>query len=218
MNRSTIAVALCIMTSAVAARASVITSDPYFAGQGRTYQQTSPAASFHVGTHTYGISFDLDMQGPAIYPPAPGGESTVTVPVLARARLDIDGNGRSDTMTDGIMVIRHVSTVFNNSWDMEIQLMNLSGGGGGGGISPAIMLREYQLFSSISNVLKTDLPGGLFQIDSFFDIFMELSVDGGQTWIPASNGPVHMNLIPSPGAAAIVGIGVIFAGRRRRST
>ena len=39
---------------------------------------------------------------------------------------------------------------------------------------------------------------GSYRIGSFFDIFPEISLDGGQTWSPASNGPVRMELTQPP--------------------
>ena len=37
--------------------------------------------------------------------------------------------------------------------------------------------------------------GGQYSVESFFDVFTELSVDGGQSWIPA-DGPVGVMLVP----------------------
>ena len=48
-------------------------------------------------------------------------------------------------------------------------ISSLAGGGGGG-------------------------AGGGAAISSFFDIFTEISTDGGATWQPATNGPVHEEL------------------------
>jgi hypothetical protein len=36
------------------------------------------------------------------------------------------------------------------------------------------------------------MPGGGFMIDSFFDVFTELSTDNGTTWQPAIGTPPHM--------------------------
>jgi len=61
----------------------------------------------------------------------------------------------------------------------------------------------------------TPLAGGLFQISSYFDIFFELSTDGGLNWAPSTNGPTHLELVPAPGAAALLGLGGLMATRRR---
>ena len=61
----------------------------------------------------------------------------------------------------------------------------------------------------------TDLGGGLYHIDSFFDVFTELSVDGGTRWIP-SDGSTHMFLVPELCSAVLLTIGAAALFRRRR--
>jgi len=39
-------------------------------------------------------------------------------------------------------------------------------------------------------------PDGTYRISSFFDIFTELSLDGGATWAGPTNGPVRVQLTP----------------------
>jgi hypothetical protein len=64
----------------------------------------------------------------------------------------------------------------------------------------------------------TSVGGGLYQITSFFDVFTELSLDGGNTFIPQNNGPSVVNLepLPEPTSISLLGVGV-FALLRRRS-
>jgi len=53
----------------------------------------------------------------------------------------------------------------------------------------------------------TPLGGGEFRIHSFFDVFTELSLDGGNTWIP-SDSPAQMSLTsvaPLPTTASVGG-------------
>ena len=77
----------------------------------------------------------------------------------------------------------------------EIVSMNLTGDLPG--VGPFI-IRESPLQSSMGVHVVTQLnDGGLYHIDSFFDVFTELSVDGGQSWIPADN-PTHLQLNPGP--------------------
>ena len=79
------------------------------------------------------------------------------------------------------------------------------------------MVRESPTLPSLGVTTVTDIGGGLFQIDSFFDVFTELSIDGGQTWMPSTNGPAHVDLVsPTPGAATMLGLGGLLAARRRR--
>jgi hypothetical protein len=53
----------------------------------------------------------------------------------------------------------------------------------------------------------------LFRIDSFFDVFTDLSLDGGQTWTPSSGpgGSTVMTLedIPEPGTVLLLAAGCL---------
>lgn len=58
------------------------------------------------------------------------------------------------------------------TFDTEMLAMDLTGAG--------FMVRESPTKASTGKV--TPIPGGGF--DSFFDVFVELSFDGGQSWVP----------------------------------
>jgi len=60
----------------------------------------------------------------------------------------------------------------------------------------------------------------MFHIDSFFDVFTELSIDGGASWIP-STASTHVDLapLPEPGSLTLLGVAALglMARRRRRA-
>jgi hypothetical protein len=72
------------------------------------------------------------------------------------------------------------------TFQTEMLSMNLNVG--------LVMIRESPTLASQGQTSITDLGGGRYQIDSFFDVFTELSMDGGNTWIPA-DGPVHVQAV-----------------------
>lgn len=130
------------------------------------------------------------------------------------------------------MAVRVTHTVDANGgrsrfFDTEMQQLNISGGT----LPPGVMLRESPTKASrgAHTVRSTQ---GTFLVNSFFDVFLELSVDGGQVWTPAS-GPVRMEIPSSPPLAAIptlsewgliilalllLTFGTVFILRRRATT
>jgi hypothetical protein len=69
----------------------------------------------------------------------------------------------------------------------------------GGTLPPGTMFRESPTRASTGGTSIRELPDGGFMIGSFFDVFTELSTDGGQTWSPAI-APMHLELAPLPGS------------------
>jgi len=98
-------------------------------------------------------------------------------------------------------------------FDAEIVSMSLTGNLDLG----SVLLRESPTLASMGQFDITDLGGGLYHIDSFFDVFTELSVDGGQTWI-AADSSVRITLIPEPASVVLVllGLGTMASRVRRR--
>jgi hypothetical protein len=86
---------------------------------------------------------------------------------------------------------------------MEISDLNLTGFTG----EPGLMIRESPTLASTGVTTIENLPNGQFRIDSFFDIFTELSLDGGQNWIPA-DGPIHLESTPEPSTLVLGALGL----------
>lgn len=84
---------------------------------------------------------------------------------------------------------------------------------------PGTRLRENPALSSLGEMKITDLGGGTWTIDSFFDVFTELSTDNGANWLPdiAAGSGHHLTLLPEPASAVLVLAGLALIGRRVRS-
>src|SRR5207247_1134427 len=66
----------------------------------------------------------------------------------------------------------------------------------GGTLPVGVMIRESPTRASTGKTTVRPIEGG-YMIGSFFDVFPEISVDGGQTWTPAQ-GAQHVELRSDP--------------------
>jgi hypothetical protein len=66
-------------------------------------------------------------------------------------------------------------------FDTEMLTFNISGGT----LAAGAMLRESPTLTSTGQTTMTATNGG-YAISSFFDVFLELSLDAGANWVPAT--------------------------------
>ena len=129
--------------------------------------------------------------------------------------LRIDG---SDYQIESFFDVFFDITVPDNdgitgTFQAEIVEMSLDGNAGG----HTVQIRESPSLESTGQTTMTDLGDDTFQVESFFDVFTELSVDGGE-WV-AAEGPVRLNLVPEPATSALllVGMACVLLRRRKRA-
>ena len=82
--------------------------------------------------------------------------------------------------------------------------------------SGTYMLRESPTKQSLGRHTVTQDASG-YRISSFFDVFLELSTDGGASWVPADRS-MHVELTPEPATLSLLalgGLGMLI--RRKRS-
>jgi hypothetical protein len=114
------------------------------------------------------VSLDLSQDGGLSY-------QRFTAPALLSARATYSGESGGTVTYDTEML----------QWDVS-----------GGTLPPIVRIRESPTKASTGKVTKTPIAGG-YMIGSFFDIFTELSADGGATWSPTS-APMHVDMIVDP--------------------
>src|SRR5258708_36218185 len=94
-------------------------------------------------------------------------------------------------------------------------------------LGAAGLIRIDPVTPSTGMTTISDAGGGLFRIDSFFDIFTDLSIDGGQTWTPSQSTQNHSgdilqlqsassSTVPEPSAMLMLGTGLLGIARWRR--
>jgi hypothetical protein len=163
----------------------------------------SPSSAY-AGAFTYhfsGVGFSADLSNPVLHnftscasPPPSVPSAFVVSSFNALMDFGLSVNGGS-TLPKGANAAATIRVAFNHQsgstrfFDTEMLQLDLSGGT----LPAGMLIRESPTLASTGQTTIQDPSGGNFRIDSFFDVFVELSFDGGATWIP-SNGPGHMTL------------------------
>ncbi|MCX5671514.1 MAG: PEP-CTERM sorting domain-containing protein [Planctomycetota bacterium] len=110
--------------------------------------------------------------------------------------------------------VRFAGTGMVGSFDAEILSMDIAGGG----LPMGVQIRESPTKASIGRTTCTPLGGGGgYMIDSFFDIFTEVSLDGGQTWSLSAQS-ARIDGLPEPATLCLLGAGAagLLARWRRK--
>ena len=120
---------------------------------------------------------------------------------------------------EGLSMWRVFNKVGNETglFDAEITSLDLISNQieGPGSLFVTLIVRESPTYASMGQVAITDIGGGQYHIDSFFDVFTEVTVDGGQSFMAAS-APVHIELVPEPATLAVLVLGGAALLRRKR--
>jgi hypothetical protein len=215
--------ALAIAGLTAGSHASLITSDPSLPPLGGAYLTPSQVHTTYGGGALTIVLSQIQHQPFAQPPPVripdpshPANEletfdSGVTGLVSVNGSPDMPLTLTGPVQTEVFGKTGNVTGTFNT----EMLSMDLSGNTGFG----PVMIRESPTLASTGQTTITDIGGGQYRIDSFFDIFTELSVDGGATWIPSTSSThVDLEAVPEPATLA-TGLGLlgVAALKRRRS-
>jgi hypothetical protein len=131
----------------------------------------------------------IESMTPQSSPPNLGESSTLVV--TGDVTLDLSPTGSDFTAHKATATARvslaqdcNDESQDRRFFDTEMLQLDISGGT----LPPGTMLRESPTRASTGRTtIRTDAGGGGYHIDSFFDVFFEISVDGGTIWSPRSN-------------------------------
>jgi hypothetical protein len=149
-----------------------------------------------------------------IYRIASGPDEIETFNSVVDALVDVPSMGMFGvpvTLTGPVTTaVRNYTSGQLGTFNVEMLSMSLSGNL----LGTPVMVRESPMLHTLG---QTSISGGQgnYTIDSFFDVFTELSLDGGMTWGPDTNGPGHMELCPEPATLALLTLGGLAMLRRR---
>jgi hypothetical protein len=158
-------------------------------------------AKYSDGTNVYDLSNPIHAMfsscGP---PPSSGGCSNHSFGSGVSATLSVNAGAPMSVGGPANCTVRVCST-FNvgptRFFDTEMLQLDISGG--------PLLIRESPTRPSLGKTSITDLGGGLYQIDSFFDVFTELSLNGGATWLPSTDeqGNPYAGRVLIPGTVSV---------------
>jgi hypothetical protein len=205
-----VAVVLSCCVSAWSARADLVTATP----------QLPPDGSRYVGSF-FDVFVELDLgTGPAPWPISGHIELTKTsggpwaVDSFFDVFVELDLLGGIRTLSgSGAQAVAPLLPGLPSPGVIDTEMLAMNLVGGPPILPPSLptiplLLRESPTRASLGKTTITPMGGG-YHLLSFFDIFTELSIDGGATWAPVrqqgsgDEAPLRVNLaaVPVPAAA-----------------
>ncbi len=201
--------------SAHVARAAYDSSDPRLPSP--TYRSTNqvtyetPGGPYHIDSF-FDVFVDLQRA-----PGPPEGDSRIDSFFDIFTELSFQQPGAAPSLRES-PTRQTIQTVRLNGlppgtpvFETEMLQLDLVGSGLGNDMPAGVMIRESPTLASTGKTHITDMGGGLYHIDSFFDVFTELSIDGGQTWNPGTAMHLEGGDVPEPSTLTLIGLG-LFAG------
>lgn len=196
-----IAAALAWASGAAAQEAGVVVARDVLPARGAAYEGSEPHLFFdgHValpcGSH--------GLFSSAVEPPRRVGASVVadyTATFLGEVSLEppVVATAVTHALAVQAHMVERITLASARGgtrvFDAEMTTLDLAGPD----MPPGILARESPTKASSGRYVITGIRHG-YRIESFFDVWLEISLDGGRSWHPAQ-APVRMWLEPQPAA------------------
>ncbi|MBM4102911.1 MAG: PEP-CTERM sorting domain-containing protein [Planctomycetes bacterium] len=174
------------------------------------YITNTPGSSVSFGTSGITLnSLILDKPSAQVAPPSDGSTITSFFDLWTEVSLTGAING-----TCGHHHHSHISwsptsgaNIQPRLFNSEILALDISG--------PGFLLRESPTFASTGRHTIANIGGGFFAIESYFDIFLEISTDGGANWSPSSTSLPITSVTPEPASLLLLGLGSLLIKKRK---
>jgi len=105
---------------------------------------------------------------------------------ILEAEVSLDGGGTWSSISVSnettVLVSHNRREGDQDIYDTEMVQLDIAGGS----LPPGVLIRESPSLHSTGQMTVRPAPGG-YMISSFFDVFTELSMDGGATWTPSTD-------------------------------
>lgn len=194
---------------------AVISPSDLFPIPNGQYSSTNGTGYGIVETEMLSMDLAASPGAPSVTLPSPGATFTVDSFFDVWTEISIDGStsSRVDSFFDVFTELSITGTGQEpdgtRTFDTEILSMSLTSS------SPVqVRLAGGPHYGHVT-VLK--LSDNNFQVDSFFDIWTEVSLDGGQNWDMAIN-PIRLeltNVVPEPATLSLLALGTVVMMRHR---
>ena len=142
----------------------------------------------------------------SIFPPPPGQSQVHNFGSLVDMKLSTDGGQTFTPVTGEANVTVQITSRLGGDGvteydDTEMQQLDISGGS----LPAGVLIHKSPTKASLGRTTSSTGTGG-YDIDSFFDIFTEVSTDGGASWEEAVTGPGLMTLTVVPQEPVVMSI------------
>jgi len=156
----------------------------------------------------------LDDPSSQISPPTGGGTAVSFFDIFTELSLEGLSGGPTTFLVPASPAVVHYTHVYSGGpitqYATELLALDLTGGT----LPVGVMLRESPTLASTGGVTIVDL-GSQYAIDSFFDVFTELSLDGGQSWTPSSDKLRITTVIPEPTTMGFLAFGGLLLRKKK---
>ncbi|MDD5065048.1 MAG: PEP-CTERM sorting domain-containing protein [Phycisphaerae bacterium] len=142
-----------------------------------------------------------------------GGDEIEYFDSVVTAAVDISGIGNFPAVLAGPVTAQVYSKTSGQTGTFQTEIISMTMSGNVGGVN--VMVRESPTLSS-SGQTSIEMSSSGWYIGSFFDVYTELSIDGGQTWVPSEES-CRMVLVPEPATICLLvfgGLGILARKRR----